>query len=43
MCVDFAGGRSKINQPDALIVFACHGEKGNQEWSYDYEGVRVDH
>lgn len=28
-CVDFAG--------KDVMIFPCHGMKGNQEWRYDHE------
>lgn len=39
MCVDYPGGRSGRNKPDLVITYPCHGEKGNQEWRYNYNTV----
>ena len=32
-CLDFAGRD--------VILFTCHGGKGNQEWSYDHDTMTV--
>lgn len=34
VCLDYPGGQRDINQPDKIITYPCHGEKGNQEWIY---------
>ena len=34
ICLDYPGGLRDVNQPDKIITFPCHGEKGNQEWIY---------
>ena len=40
LCVDYPGGRSGRGQPDRVIMYPCHGEKGNQEWRYNYNTVK---
>ncbi|CAF0710702.1 unnamed protein product [Brachionus calyciflorus] len=37
ICLDYPGGLRDVNQPDKIITFPCHGEKGNQEWIYTKE------
>ena len=36
-CLDYAGAGSKV------ILFGCHGGKGNQEWLYDHETHTLKH
>ena len=34
-CLDYAGRD--------IILFSCHGGKGNQEWSYNHETMTLKH
>lgn len=33
-CLDFSGGINDLNKDDKVIVYPCHGMKGNQNWIY---------
>lgn len=33
-CLDFSGGINDANKDDKIIVYPCHGMKGNQHWIY---------
>lgn len=33
-CLDFSGGINEANKDDKVIVYPCHGMKGNQQWIY---------
>jgi polypeptide N-acetylgalactosaminyltransferase len=33
-CLDFSGGINDANKDDKIIVYPCHGMKGNQQWLY---------
>jgi polypeptide N-acetylgalactosaminyltransferase len=33
-CLDFSGGINDANKDDKIIVYPCHGMKGNQQWVY---------
>jgi polypeptide N-acetylgalactosaminyltransferase len=33
-CLDFSGGINDANKDDKIIVYPCHGMKGNQHWTY---------
>ncbi len=33
-CLDFSGGINDANKDDKIIVYPCHGMKGNQHWMY---------
>ena len=33
-CLDFSGGLNDIDKNDKVIVYPCHGMKGNQQWIY---------
>jgi hypothetical protein len=33
-CLDFSGGINDANKDDKIIVYPCHGMKGNQQWTY---------
>jgi len=33
-CLDFSGGIHDANKDDKIIVYPCHGMKGNQQWIY---------
>ena len=33
-CLDFSGGINEANKDDKIIVYPCHGMKGNQQWMY---------
>jgi polypeptide N-acetylgalactosaminyltransferase len=33
-CLDFSGGINDANKDDKVIVYPCHGMKGNQHWVY---------
>ena len=32
-----------LKQPDKIITYPCHGEKGNQEWLYDQVKKSIKH
>jgi hypothetical protein len=34
-CLDFSGGINEVNKDDKIIVYPCHGMKGNQQWIYN--------
>ena len=34
-CLDFSGGINDANKDDKIIVYPCHGMKGNQHWIYN--------
>ena len=34
-CIDYASGMKGLKEPDKIITYPCHGEKGNQEWIYN--------
>ena len=33
-CLDFSGGINEANKDDKIIVYPCHGMKGNQQWIF---------
>lgn len=33
-CLDFSGGVNDANKDDKIIVYPCHGMRGNQQWMY---------
>lgn len=33
-CLDFSGGINDANKEDKVVVYPCHGMKGNQQWTY---------
>lgn len=33
-CLDFSGGINDANKDDKIIVYPCHGMRGNQQWMY---------
>ncbi len=34
-CLDYSGGKGDINKNDTVLVYQCHGKKGNQHWIYN--------
>ncbi|CAF1123974.1 unnamed protein product, partial [Didymodactylos carnosus] len=37
-CLDFSGGVHEVGKDDKIIVYPCHGMKGNQHWTYKENG-----
>ncbi|CAF0872116.1 unnamed protein product, partial [Didymodactylos carnosus] len=37
-CLDFSGGVHEVGKDDKIIVYPCHGMKGNQHWAYKENG-----
>ena len=40
-CLDFSGGINEANKDDKVIVYPCHGMKGNQQWIYKEVSMRT--
>lgn len=38
-CLDYAGGIGNAREPNKIMEIICHGQKGNQYWTVDEDGL----